>query len=179
MTLKIGEFAILAPIPINHLESALSLLAEKPYVSFGSMKFELFHEVENALGHDRHLNDVPVLIYPSHFEAEIVDEEAPYVISWRASYFEWAGTKEEMQFDDENHYRPESTRNDREAGNHPGGWGMYWRIKNLERLPEDQRIEIRNIQSTQGSIGVKMLHDAVRKSLNDRPVYDDHHAINN
>ncbi len=146
MTLKIGEFAILAPIPINHLESALSLLAEKPYVSFGSMKFELFHEVENALGHDRHLNDVPVLIYPSHFEAEIVDEEAPYVISWRASYFEWAGTKEEMQFDDENHYRPEFTRNDREEGNHPGGWGMYWRIKNLERLLEDQRIEIRNIQ---------------------------------
>lgn len=147
MTLKIGEFAILAPVPIQHLDSAMELLTEKEYVAFGSMKFELFHEIELVLAGDRNPNNVPVLIYPSHGKEGEVDDEIPYEVSWKASYFELADTRDKMRFDEENGFRPKSTMVETEAANLPGGWGLYWRVKNLERLPEGRRIAIRDIKS--------------------------------
>ena len=57
-----SDFAILAPVPLEHLESGQGIATDKGFVAFGSRKFELFRDIDERRGVD----PVPVLIYPSH-----------------------------------------------------------------------------------------------------------------
>jgi hypothetical protein len=118
--------------------------AGKQFVSFGTMKFDVFFEVQEALGSKRGA-DIPVLIYPSQDEDGICEEGIPFEVSWAAQYVGWAATKEEMKSDFERGHRPKSTDNETEAI-----WGLYWRVQDLHRLPADQRISISKIQTYGG-----------------------------
>ena len=73
------DFAILAPVPLAHLQSGKDVAAKEGFVAFGSMKWELFRQVD-ALRHDR---KVPVLLYPSH---EGVPAKLSYVVAWFGWY---------------------------------------------------------------------------------------------
>ena len=59
------SFAILAPVPEEHLKSGLDVVAAEEFVAYGSRKWEFFREVDSLRG-DEH---VPVLIYPSYEDA--------------------------------------------------------------------------------------------------------------
>lgn len=56
------DFAILAPVPQEHLVSGMPIAQEKGFVAFGSRKWELFRKIDEMRGD----KPVPVLIYASH-----------------------------------------------------------------------------------------------------------------
>ena len=62
----ISDFSILAPVPLEHLQSGRAIASATGFVAFGSRKWELFRKVDELRGGAR----VPVLIYPSHEDFE-------------------------------------------------------------------------------------------------------------
>ena len=73
-----SKFAILAPVPLEHLESGEEIARDKGFVAFGSRKFELFRDIDERRKGKR----VPVLICPSH-------EDSGSNISNFVSWFGW------------------------------------------------------------------------------------------
>ena len=52
----ISEFAIIAPVPLEHLETGESVAESTGFVAFGSMKWELFRDIDHRRGDgDHHL----------------------------------------------------------------------------------------------------------------------------
>jgi len=134
------DFAILAPVPREHLDSALDVLAKLDYVSFGSQKWELFREIETLRGSD----DVPVLIYPSH-EDDVV--KLTYQVSWTAWYIGRTENKTKKMFDQENGHRPPTTKKYHSLGDHADAWAVFWRVRQLKQLPESEWVPIRDLDS--------------------------------
>ncbi len=56
-----NDFAILAPVPLEHLESGQPVAEEKGFVAFGSRGRKFFRDMDER----RDGNPVPVLIYAS------------------------------------------------------------------------------------------------------------------
>lgn len=56
------DFGILAPVPLEHLQSGREVAAREGFVAFASNKWELFVRVDTLRKNRR----VPVLLYPSH-----------------------------------------------------------------------------------------------------------------
>ena len=134
------NFAILAPVPRNHLESGLGVLAKLNYVSFGSQKWELFRKIETL----RVSQAVPVLIYPSH-ENEVV--KLTYQVSWTAWFVGSTEDAADKSYDESNGHRPETTLSDHSGGNDTDGWAAFWRVKDLCQLPEKSWVSIRELDS--------------------------------
>jgi hypothetical protein len=134
------SFALLAPIQQIHLESALRFVASQPYVSFGSMKFGLFHAVE----HERAGKPVPVLIYQSGEDVEAKDH-------FKVSHCGWlvgaTWNEEEKEQDEVLGRRPPSTEQFRDKGDTARGWAVFWRVARLRKLPPEQQLEIRQLSS--------------------------------
>lgn len=78
MTEFVHDFALLAPVPLEHLMSGLKLQAAKDFIAFGTRKWELLRKVDLMRG-----RAVPVLVYPSH---EDVPAENSFVVSWFGWY---------------------------------------------------------------------------------------------
>ena len=137
------EFAILAPVPREHLDSGLKVLLERGYVSFGSQKWELFHHVEQ-LRHDEEVEEVPVLIYPAHEEEDVT---LNCQVSWIAWYVGCTEDPVEKLADQTNGYRPPTTEKYYSVGEHAESWNVFWRVKRLRQLPESEWVPIRSIDS--------------------------------
>src|SRR4051812_17474328 len=73
------HFAILAPVPLEHLEDGLTVCSKQSFVAFGTRKWEFFANLD----HRREGQRVAALIYPSH------DEELPAKDSCVVSWFGW------------------------------------------------------------------------------------------
>lgn len=58
------HFAILAPVPLEHLKSGLAVCQAQGSVAFGTMKWELFRQIDEL----REGSRVAALLYPSHDE---------------------------------------------------------------------------------------------------------------
>jgi hypothetical protein len=43
---KIDDFAILAPVPLEHLKSGVNIVAKEGFVAYSSGKWELFREID-------------------------------------------------------------------------------------------------------------------------------------
>lgn len=128
-----NDFAILAPIPKNHLESGLNTCDNHGKVAYGSSCFEFFRDIDKRRGQ----LDVRVLIYAS-WQEEMGIPEA----SWCGIY---AGFKESRRGRPPAEYvkfRPASTSTD------GLDWGIYWLIRNLR--PLSQSIEISKLCSLEG-----------------------------
>ena len=69
------DFAILAPVPLEHLESGADIARDTGFVAFGSLKWEPFRKVDEL----RKGAPVLVLLYPSF------DYESPGKMSYEAS----------------------------------------------------------------------------------------------
>jgi hypothetical protein len=78
MPASLQHFAVLAPIPLEHLESGRSIAEATGYVAFGTNKWELFQKIDTM----REVARVAVLIYPSWGD-ESVDT------GMRVSWFGW------------------------------------------------------------------------------------------
>lgn len=77
--IDIQDFSILAPVPLEHLQSGAEISGNTGFVAFGSRKWELFRKVDELRADQR----VPVLIYPSH---EDVPAKDSFIVSWVGWY---------------------------------------------------------------------------------------------
>jgi hypothetical protein len=109
------DIALLAPVPLVHLEDGVEVSERKGKVAFGSMAWEFFKKLDE----DRGGLAVETFIYASH--ADVRD----LAVTWHARYIGHVTDVEPRRF------RPKST-----LEGDKGGWGVYWLLEGLARLTE-------------------------------------------
>lgn len=128
---KTCTFALLAPVPEEHLISGLEAIAAQldsddlpaghlPKVAFGSMGFEVLAEVEKLRGG----KSVEVLIYASHAKGE---QPLNPEVTWRGLYVGCVQSRR-GRYPGKSIFRPKSTASDRPT------WAVFWEVQELERL---------------------------------------------
>ena len=135
-----SKFAILAPVPLEHLQSGEKIARDKGFVAFGSRKFELFREVDEL----RKGEPVRALIYPSHGDGSF---SSSYLVSW----FGWYIGSEESDFGRHSQgmeHRPPTTA--AYSRDNTGHWSVFWHVKNLVQLPKADRFPISEVQTFKG-----------------------------
>jgi len=131
------EFAILAPVPAEHLESGIAVSVEQGFVAFGSLKWDFFPKVNELRGDE----PVPVLIYPS---AEEDQPNLTYVIKWVGWYV--GHVKSDIGAHPEGtKHRPPSTES--YEGDRAGYWAVYWHVAELKQLATEDYRPISSLQS--------------------------------
>jgi hypothetical protein len=136
----LAHFAILAPVPLEHLHSGLEVVASQGEVAFGTRKWELFRQVDAQRDGAR----IAVLIYPSY---EDVVAQPSFIVSWFAWYRRTVDSimgahPEGMKF------RPLSTAG--YASDNKGHWAAFWHVAGLRELPKEKRLPIGKIQGFKG-----------------------------
>jgi hypothetical protein len=122
VTLKTdAHIALLAPVPLEHLESGQNLKERVAFGSCGSRALKLFQKLDK----ERAGMDVDVYIYASPAQSGLE-------VSWAARY---VGSVKSVNgaHPDGMKYRPESTVNDTESD-------VFWEVKDLKQLPPEERI---------------------------------------
>jgi hypothetical protein len=125
--------ALLAPVPLQHLESGSSVCDSEGKVAFGSRAFETFHKLDALRGG----LPVNVYIYPSHTE-----DDRPPMASWLGRYIGWveslAGAHPQgMQ------YRPPTTA--AYPSDNKGHWAIFWELDQLHELPKGAWVKTHEI----------------------------------
>ena len=131
------EFAILAPVPLEHLDAGQDILAKESYVAFGSRKFELFRAIDER----RNGEDVSVLIYPSHEDNQVGS-------SFKVSWLGWYVGKKETH--NGRHplgmkHRPPTTRQN--PADNTGYWAVFWHVSRLVQLAKSKCFPISELQT--------------------------------
>ena len=131
------DFAILAPVPEEHLESGLEVVENEDFVAYGSQQWELFPQVDKL----RSDEPVPVLIYPSYEEDKA---SVSYVIKWVGWYV--GHVRSDMGRHPEGmKHRPETALN--YAADISGYWAVFWHVAKLRKLEEEEYCAISSLQS--------------------------------
>ena len=146
------HFAILAPVPLEHLESSLEVCAREGEVAFGSRKFEVFRKVDELRKGER----VPVLIYPS------LSGTPPSLFGSKVRWFGWYTRS--FETNNGTHpsgmkYRPESTSN--QVSDNLGHWATFWHLAGLRQLPADKHLPIGK---------VPRLRDGIQEAWKDKAI---------
>lgn len=123
--------ALLAPIPEEHLISALEVLREREKVAFGSRAWEVFRELDKMIGG----GSVDVFIFASHASFS----QSPPRVSWRAKYLGHQLAKGGA-YPGGDSFRPKSTF--KYPGDNKGYWAVFWEVCDLIQLPTIQQIKI-------------------------------------
>lgn len=134
------DFAILAPVPLEHLETGQGIATQTGFVAFGSRKFELFRDIEER----RNGAAVPVLIYPSH-------EDDPAKTSFQVSWIGWYVGSEETnngRHSKSMTHRPPTTG--QYAADNKGFWAVFWHVRDLLPLASGDRFPISKLQTIKG-----------------------------
>lgn len=124
---KTRQFAILAPVPEQHLISGMEALNQQlddgheARLAFGSNAFMLFRKADEL----REQCLVDIYIYASHAEDRKLNPEA----TWKATYIEKL-TSRSGRYPGKKIHRPRSTNTDKDT------WGIFWVITELENLVE-------------------------------------------
>jgi len=134
------DFAILAPVPEEHLASGLDVAAEQGFVAFGSMKWELFRKVDDACGGV----PVPVLIYQSN---EDEPGKESFVVSWFAWYTGHVEGKAGAHPDGMK-FRPPTTS--KYPSDNQGHWAVFWHVRGLRKLPASLQMRIGDLGTVKG-----------------------------
>jgi hypothetical protein len=134
------DFAILAPVPLEHLQSGVQIAKDAGFVAFGSRKWELFRKVDELRGGLA----VPVLIYPSH---EDVPAKDSFVVSW-AGWYVGSEQSDSGRHSGKMKHRPPTTG--KYDSDNQGFWAVFWHVRDLFELPKDQRLPISALQTIKG-----------------------------
>lgn len=136
----IRDFSILAPVPLEHLQSGSEIARNTGFVAFGSRKWELFRKVDELRSGAR----VPVLIYPSLEEVPAKDS---FIVSWVGWY---VGSEESGSGKHSKGmaHRPPTT-GQYTPDNH-GHWAVFWHVCDLRELRAAQPLPISAIQTVKG-----------------------------
>lgn len=133
-----SNIALLAPVPVVHLEDGVTVCREMGKVAFGSRAWEVFRELDQV----RKGEPVEVLIYASQ-----TNFDGPAIVSWRANYVgHIEGTlgahPEGMK------YRPPSTAL-HDSDNY-GHWAVFWEVEDLRSLEPPDSLTIKELQNLDG-----------------------------
>lgn len=134
------DFAILAPVPLEHLQSGKDVAVKEGFVAFGSMKWEFFRQVDKL----RCSRKVPVLLYPSH---EDVPAKLSYVVAWFGWYtghVNSVGGGHPLSMK----HRPPTTG--QYASDNIGHWAVFWHVEGLRDLPKERHLRISEIETVKG-----------------------------
>jgi len=120
--------ALLAPVPLVHLETGLTVFQAKGKVAFGSREWNAFYKLNEISGG----RPVDVYIYASWAGVKEV-----WAATWHGIYI---GYVESIGGAHPNgmEFRPESTKTDTNDS------AIFWEIKELRRLPEAEHRPLNN-----------------------------------
>lgn len=122
--------ALLAPVPLEHLQDGQEVCATEGRVAFGSRAWEVFRQLDALRGG----MPVDVYIYASHS-----GRSPQFEVSWQALYIRQVDSvngahPEDMRF------RPPSTA--KYADDNQGYWAVFWEVEALRELSEPRRIRL-------------------------------------
>ena len=141
---NLQHFALLAPVPIEHLHSAMEIVAQGDYVAFGTRKWELFRKLDGM----REPGDrVRALIYPSEEDVEV---KLTFRVCWLGWYVGHIQTKSGAYPGDAKKHRPQSTEQYR--GDRIGHWAAFWHVSDLHELPKKDQFPIGKIPRITGGL---------------------------
>ena len=115
--------ALLAPVPLKHLEGAIGVCKSQGKIAFGSNAWELFGQLDL----ERNGSAIDVYIYAS-MDPTMDRLEA----SWYARYIGHVREKNGAH-PDGMRFRPESTKSD-------GRFAVFWEVDSLQQLVPEKRI---------------------------------------
>jgi hypothetical protein len=148
------DFAILAPVPLAHLESALNVVNDQGRVAFGADGVKFFEDVEGR----RAGEPVPVLFYASHPN----DAQPDLTTTWRGWYTGFVESAEGRHPGGDD-LLPSSAAND-------GAWAVFWHVEALEPMPAGESIPIGDLVSYKTGEQYKSNFRPRRPVLVQRPV---------
>ena len=127
-------FALLAPVPLVHLQDGELVCAAAGKVAFGSRAWEVFRDIDILRGSQ----SVDVYIYASHEPGDGYP-----AISWAGRY---VGHVESVNgaHPDGMKYRPPSTAE--HISDNLGHWAVFWELDKLYRLPESEHLLTHQMQ---------------------------------
>jgi len=131
----IHDFALLAPVPLEHLQSGLEVSELKGFVAFGTRKWELLRKLDEMRGGA----PIPVLIYPSH---EDVPARESFLVCWFGWYVgnvDSASGQHPLGMS----HRPSTTA--QYPGDNQGHWAAFWHVEGLRELPKEKCLPIGKI----------------------------------
>jgi len=134
------SFALLCPVPDEHLESGVQVAAETGYVCYGSNAWQVFKELDDMRGGE----DVPVLFYPSY---EDDDPKSSFKVTYIGWYIGHVTTDNDKRADDKAGHRPVTVDQYRSDYDSPHHWGVFWRVKELSKLTISNQVSIGTLQS--------------------------------
>lgn len=140
MPKAVHHFAILAPVPLEHLETGLTVCDAAGYVAYGTMKWELFRQIDDL----REGEPVPVLIYPSDTDTP---SHSNYMVSWWGWYVGHSRSKGGAHKDGMLH-RPSST--EKYEADNKGHWAIFWHLEGLRQLPSSMYLPLGKIPTIAG-----------------------------
>ena len=138
---RIVDFAILAPVPLEHLKSGKAIAKSEGFVAFGSRKWDLFRKVDEL----RHGERVPVLLYPSH------DYESPARLDFMIAWFGWyVGHVEAVggAHPEGMRHRPPTTL--QYPDDNRGHWVVFWHVEGLLKLRKSDQFPISTVGTYKG-----------------------------
>jgi hypothetical protein len=136
----VHHFALLAPVPLEHLVSGLPIAEREGFVAFGTRKWELLTQIDSM----REGAPVPVLIYPS---AEDQPAANPFVVSWFGWYVGHVAVDHGAHPQGMKH-RPPTTLN--YSLDNAGYWAAFWHVEGLRELPKEKWVPIGKIGTVKG-----------------------------
>ena len=120
--------ALLAPVPLEHLQSGLSVCINEGKVAFGSMKWEVFRDLDTILAGAAG----DVYIYPSgNPDAERLEA------SWYGRYTHHVNAIGGAH-PDGMRFRPQTT--EKYPTDNKGHWAVFWELDQLRELSPNERI---------------------------------------
>lgn len=129
--------ALLAPVPLIHLEDGVEVCEREGRVAFGSNAWEVFRRLD-----DEAASRTPVLIYASH--AAVTGRPR---VTWMASYLRYVESKGGAH-PDRSRFRPRSTIENHEDTT--GHWAGFYEVEGLHRLAKDDCLEVRELRDRNG-----------------------------
>jgi hypothetical protein len=122
---------LLAPVPLEHLQSGLDVLAREPFVALGSRAWQVFRRLDEL----RAYHPVRVWIYASDNDGQ----PQPPSATWSGLYVG------QVEGRDGAHpagmrYRPATTA--LYPGDNQGWWAIFWHVAELRELPPNERVAV-------------------------------------
>lgn len=124
------DVALLAPVPLEHLQDGQKVCTKEGRVAFGSRAWEVFRQLDSL----RKGMPIDVYIYASH-----TDQPPKFKVSWHARYV--------RHVDSFNGAHPEGTRfrppsTAKYPDDNQGYWAVFWEVEALRKLPQPEQMRL-------------------------------------
>lgn len=133
-----ASIALLAPVPLEHLEAGEATCQREGLVAFGSRAWDTFDKLDKLRSGD----PVQVFIYASHCHPE-----HRLAATWTGEYTGYVCAKNGKH--PEPRYRPPSTQTEDALFDLASSWLLFWHVQSLSQLPHDKHISFDQFVSHQ------------------------------